>query len=66
MQATGNPFSYSTSTDAGGKYGLWGPEKSNPYTLIASKDGWVSQSKQVKLKKGNTTTVNFTLLRVKC
>jgi hypothetical protein len=66
IQATGNPFSYSTSTDTGGKYGLWGPEKSNPYTLIASKDGWVSQSKQVKLKKGNTTTVNFTLLRVKC
>jgi N-acetylneuraminic acid mutarotase len=66
VQATGQPYAISLTTDPDGNYAYWGPEKSNPYTLIASKDGWVSQSKQVRIKKGRTETVNFSLQRVTC
>ncbi|MGH3659231.1 MAG: kelch repeat-containing protein, partial [Micromonosporaceae bacterium] len=31
VRAEGNPFTFSTSTDAEGAYAYWGPDKSNPY-----------------------------------
>jgi hypothetical protein len=60
-------FMKSLSTNAQGKYAWWAPVKVSPLTIIASKDGWISQTKsKISLKKGKTTTVNFTLLRVVC
>jgi hypothetical protein len=66
VQADGKTYHFSLLTDKDGKYAFWAPDKSNPFTLIASKDGWISQTKTVKLKKGQTTTVNFTLVRTGC
>jgi N-acetylneuraminic acid mutarotase len=62
----GTDFSMVLRTGADGVYAYWGPEKSNPYTLIASATGWIPQTQTVRLKKGKTTTVNFTLRPVSC
>ncbi len=66
VQATGKGFSFSLKTDANGNYAFWAPAASNPFTLIASKDGWVSQTAKVSIKAGKTTTVNFALKAVGC
>lgn len=66
VQATGKGYSFSLKTDANGKYAFWAPAASNPYTIIASKDGWVSQSVKVVIKAGKTNTFNFALVAVGC
>ena len=48
-------------TDKHGKYALWAPSASNPYTVIASKEKYQAQSKKVSIKSGKTVTVNFAL-----
>jgi hypothetical protein len=64
VQATGKGFSFSLKTDKNGKYAFWAPSASNPYTVIASKDGYQAQSKTVNIKANKTTTVNFGLQAV--
>ena len=60
-------YSFDLSTDAAGKYARWLDAKFSQLTVIASKDGYVTQFKQrVVLKKGKTTTVNFTLQKLGC
>ena len=53
--------SYTLKTDAAGKYQLWLDTRNNPLQLIAAKDGYQPQTKQVKITKGATTTADFTL-----
>jgi hypothetical protein len=66
VQANGKSSTFSLKTDAGGKYAFWAPAASNPFTLIASKDGWIPQTTKLNIKSGKTTTVNFTLRPVTC
>jgi carboxypeptidase family protein/Kelch motif protein len=57
-------FSWNAKTDKNGKYGFWGPKGS--YTLIASANGWIPQTKTASIKAGKTVTVNFNLRPVSC
>jgi hypothetical protein len=64
VQANGTGYSFSLKTGPSGTYAFWAPAKSSPFTVIASKDGWIAQTKKVKIKKGTTTTANFTLQKL--
>ena len=55
---------FSLKTGKDGKYALWAPSASNPFTVIASKDGYQAQSTKVNIKANKTTTVNFGLKAV--
>jgi len=66
IQASGKGYSFSLKTGKDGKYAFWAPSASNPYTVIASKDGYQAQSTKVNLKSGKTTTVNFNLPKTGC
>jgi Carboxypeptidase regulatory-like domain/Kelch motif len=66
VQANGKDYTFSLKTDAEGKYAFWAPSASNPFTIIASKDGWIAQSKTVNIKANKTTTVNFSLQAAGC
>lgn len=63
VQADGaaGSFSLSLTTDVSGRYTFWGPQGSDPFTVIASRDAWIAQSQTVKLKQGTTITVDFDL-----
>jgi hypothetical protein len=66
VQASGKNFTFSLKTDKNGKYAFWAPASSNPFTIIASKDGYQAQSKKVNIKSNKTTTVDFALLKTGC
>jgi len=66
VQANGKGFSFSLKSDANGNYAFWAPAGSNPYMLIASRDGWVAQTVKVNIKAQKTNTVNFALRAVGC
>src|SRR5262249_31842845 len=42
VQANSKTYTFSLKTDRTGGYALWAPSASNPFTLIASRDGWIS------------------------
>ena len=54
---------YTLHTDANGDYALWLDVRNNPLTVIAAKDGYQPQAVTVKISKGKTVTVTFTLLK---
>jgi hypothetical protein len=54
---------YTLKTDAQGHYALWLDVRNNPLQLIVAKDGFQPQTTTVRITKGTTTTVNFTLLK---
>jgi Carboxypeptidase regulatory-like domain/Kelch motif len=66
VQANGKNYTFSLATDADGKYALWAPSASNPFTLIASKDRWIAQTKTANIRANKTTTVNFALQAAGC
>ena len=66
VQANGKTYVFSLKTGANGSYAFWAPAASNPFTLIASKDGWVAQTTKVNVKSQKTVTVNFALRAVGC
>ncbi|MFE7403705.1 carboxypeptidase regulatory-like domain-containing protein, partial [Streptomyces sp. NPDC057557] len=53
--------SYTLRTAKDGTFGLWFDTRNNPVTVIVAKDGYQPVVTTVKLKKGETTTGNFTL-----
>ncbi|HKT02762.1 MAG TPA: carboxypeptidase regulatory-like domain-containing protein [Rugosimonospora sp.] len=53
--------SYTLKTDRNGQYALWLDVRNNPLQVIAAKDGYQPQVKTVKIAKGKTTTLGFTL-----
>jgi len=60
-------YNFDLSTGADGTYARWLDVKYAMLTIIASKDGYISQTKtKIKLTKGKTTTVNFTLQKLGC
>jgi len=64
VQASGKNFTFSLKTAKNGTYAFWAPASSNPFTIIASKDGYQAQSQKVNIKANKTTTVNFGLKAV--
>lgn len=66
VQANGKGFTFSLSTATDGSYAFWAPAASNAYSLIASKDGWASQTQKTNVKAGKTVTVNFALAKLRC
>jgi N-acetylneuraminic acid mutarotase len=66
VQANGKSYTFSLLTDKDGKYALWAPSASNPFTLIASKDKYIAQIKTVSIKANKTATVNFALQATGC
>jgi N-acetylneuraminic acid mutarotase len=54
---------YTLKTDANGNYALWLDVRNNPLQIICAKDGFQPQVKTAKIKKLETTTVNFALLK---
>jgi hypothetical protein len=48
-------------TDASGHYQLWLDARSNPLQVICSNNGYQPQGTTVKIRKGETTTLNFAL-----
>jgi N-acetylneuraminic acid mutarotase len=61
---TGSGFSWTAKTDKNGNYAFWGPK--DTYSLIATANGWIAQTKSAKIQQGKTTTVNFNLRPTGC
>jgi Carboxypeptidase regulatory-like domain/Kelch motif len=64
--ADGKDFSFTAKTDTKGKYGFWGPSASNPYTLVATANGWIPQTKTAGIRPRRTITVDFNLRPTSC
>jgi N-acetylneuraminic acid mutarotase len=55
---------YTLRTDASGHYQLWLDARDTPMQVICANNGYQSQSTTVKIRKGETTTLDFTLKKV--
>jgi hypothetical protein len=55
---------YTLRTDASGHYQLWLDARNNPLQVICANNGYQSKTATVKIKKGETTTLDFTLQKV--
>jgi N-acetylneuraminic acid mutarotase len=55
------PTTYTLKTDGHGAYQLWLNQGFNPLQIIAAKDGYTPIMKIAHIRKGASTTVNFTL-----
>lgn len=66
VQANSKTFVFSLKTDRMGDYAFWAPAASNPFTLIVSRDGWISQAIQVNVKSQKIQTLNFDLTPTSC
>jgi hypothetical protein len=67
IQANGKNVSFSLTTDANGKFAFWASAGSNPFTIIASKDGYIAQVTLQNVAGGGTIiTVNFDLQKLGC
>ena len=66
VQANSKTYTFSLKTDRTGGYAFWAPSGSNPFTLIASRDGWISQTQKLNIKAQKTVTVNFSLHPTTC
>ena len=62
ISVTGTTQTFTLKTDAAGSYQLWLDAANSPLSLVVGKNGWAPTGRsKVKLVKGKTTTVNFTL-----
>ncbi|MFJ5895780.1 carboxypeptidase regulatory-like domain-containing protein [Streptomyces sp. NPDC093064] len=61
VQINAATVSYTLRTGKDGTYALWFDSRLNPVTVIVSKDGYQPVTTTVKIKKGETTTGDFTL-----
>jgi hypothetical protein len=59
IQSAGGNYSLTTAAD--GTYALWLDARNRPLTVIAAKDGYQPTVTTVKISRGTSTTVNFTL-----
>jgi subtilisin family serine protease/N-acetylneuraminic acid mutarotase len=58
--------SWTLVTGSDGTYAQWFNAGANPLQLIAAKDGYAPQTKQVRLTKGATVRGDFTLKKARC
>jgi N-acetylneuraminic acid mutarotase len=64
IQVQGKAADYTVSTDASGHYQLWLDVANDPLQVICADSGYVPQSATVKIKKGTTTTQDFSLQKL--
>jgi hypothetical protein len=55
---------YTLKTDASGHYQLWLDVRNNPLQVTCANNGYRSQTTTVKIRKGETTTLDFALQKV--
>ena len=53
--------SYTTVTDSSGRYQWWADTADNPLQVIAARNGYAQQVKEVNIKARTVTTLNFAL-----
>ena len=58
--------SWTFSTEADGSYAYWFSTAANPLDIITSKDGYVPQTRRVRVYRGEETAANFTLRKAGC
>lgn len=58
--------SWTFSTESDGTYAYWFSTAANPLDMIVTKDGYVPQSRRVRLYKGEETRADFTLKKAGC
>jgi hypothetical protein len=61
VQLDGSAQSFTLRTDANGRYALWLDAANSPLTVTAAKDGWAPHPASAKVKRGQTTVLDFTL-----
>ena len=52
---------YTVTTDAHGAYSLWLPGRNEPLKVVASSTGYASQTKEVTIRTGGVSELDFTL-----
>ena len=58
--------SWTFSTEADGSYAYWFSTAANPLDIITSKDGYVPQTRRVRVYRGEETAADFTLRKAGC
>ncbi len=58
--------SWTFKTGADGTYAYWFSTAANPLDMIVSLDGYVPQTRRVRLYRGEETQANFTLRKASC
>jgi N-acetylneuraminic acid mutarotase len=66
LQADSWAGSWTFTTESDGTYAYWFNTGANPLTLIAAKDGYAPQTRNVRLIRGEETRANFTLKKSRC
>jgi len=64
IQAHGQGHTFSVKTSLDGTYAFWALARANLLTVIAGKDGWIAQTRQVRLRANRTITQNLTLQKI--
>ncbi|MDP4504124.1 carboxypeptidase regulatory-like domain-containing protein [Nonomuraea turcica] len=54
-------WTYTLKAGTDGTYAIWGPFSANPVEVIVARDGWIPQTKEVRIKMGKTVTTDFAL-----
>lgn len=54
---------FTLTTDAGGKYGIWMDRRNNPITAIVADNGFKPQTARLKVVAGQTVTKNWLLMK---
>ncbi len=58
--------SWTFTTEADGSYAYWFSSAANPLDIITSKDGYVPQTRRVRVYRGEETAADFTLRKAGC
>jgi len=58
--------SWTFETEADGSYAYWFSTAANPLDIISSKDGYVPQTRRVRVYRGEETQASFTLRKAGC
>ncbi|MFE7213593.1 S8 family serine peptidase [Streptomyces sp. NPDC057611] len=66
VQVDAKAASWTFTTDAQGRYAYWLDSKHSPLTLIAAKDGWKPQTREVKIKGNKDAVEDFALSPIRC
>ena len=66
VQVNAGAQAWTFETEADGGYAYWFSTDFNPLQVIAAKDGYQPTVKTVRLKRGETVTADFALMRAGC
>ena len=58
--------SWTFATEADGSYAYWFSTAANPLDMIVAKDGYVPQTRRVRVYRGEEAQANYTLKKAAC